>query len=102
MKDTISFDFEVGESAVKELEATAALIKTEYQRMISDDVYLLNAAWDSDSGKAFRAGYQKRAEELKRLERAIMAQADDIHGRCRRMYLMEQEAKRIASENEGK
>ena len=102
MKDSIRFDFEASESAVKELEAAAGLIKTEYQKMVTDDAYLLNDAWDSDSGNAFRSGYQSRAEELKQLEQAILSQAEDIRARSRRMYLMEHEAKRIASENEGK
>lgn len=99
MKGTIHFDFDISDSAVKELEEAAALLDAEARKMMDEDVYLLQSAWDSDSGIAFRERYLTFAAEIQKSGGDLLIQNEEIKEAARRYYIAEQEAKRIASEN---
>ena len=98
---TIHFDFEVCETAVKELEETAERIRVEYETIQVEDMHLLNSALRGEAGELLADYYFGCAERLKALEKKLLEQCEDIKRTARRMYTIEQEAKRIATEEEG-
>lgn len=101
-ENTIHFDFEVCETAVKELEGVAERLRIEYETMQAEDVHLLYTALCGEAGELLADNYLGCAERLKALESKLLEQCEEMNRAARKAYAIEQEAKRIAMEEEGK
>lgn len=98
----IHFDLEICEAAVKELEGVAERLRVEYETIQAEDTRLLYTALRGEAGDFLTENYLGCAERLKILEKKLLEQCEEMNRTARKMYAIEQEAKRIAMEEEGK
>lgn len=98
MDRQINYDFNLSSSVTENLEEIAAAIENGIIRCSADDLALMSDAWQSDAAESFILKYKKLLDEIKKTENEIIAEAEEISRISRHMFLIEQEAKRIAAE----
>lgn len=88
-KDAI-IDYEVGTLAIKELEECAALLNREAEKMLREDMYTIQLAWDSGSAEKFKERYLAFVEEIKASEKETLLICEDLRRTTLRMKLAEE------------
>lgn len=99
-EDKIIFDFDACNTAAQELERVAAILQTEHNKMLTEDIFLIKSVWESSSGEVFSSKYMEQSERIRYIEQEVMVQVEELKRIARKMNIIEQEAKRIAVEKE--
>lgn len=96
MKEKIVYDFNLSKKVSNNLEEVVQNLNTEIIVTENDNLKLLAEAWNSKGAEL----YVKRSfiSEVKNIRNEILKEIEQINLVSRKMYLIEQETKKTATE----
>lgn len=94
--NSIDYDFLLSASVAGKLEETATSINNNIVRVLQSEVMSLSGSWQGETAELCFDKCVLLAEEISCIRDEIFSYAEQIKKVSRHIYLVEQEAKRIA------
>ena len=98
MKDEVRYDFQLSKTVCDRLDEMAQRMTTEIVAVRDDELRLFASSWRSDAADKLAGKYQLYFGELTDVRNEIAAAAEEIRRVSRRMFFIEEAAKKIATE----
>lgn len=96
----IKYDFALSSSVTEKLEEIASELDKKILANEEDDIRFLADAWQSDSFEEYIEKYRIFMNNVCVIRDEIYSEREQLVSISRRMYLAEEEAKRIAQQRE--
>ncbi len=98
MSQKLIYDFGLSKSVADNLREIADTIDTDVVKKLSEDETLFTSVWNGENADAFFVKYKKLIDNYKLVKNELLLQTEEIEKTSRHMFLIEQEAKEIATE----
>lgn len=98
MKEKIVYDFNLSKKVSNNLEEVVQNLNTEIIVTENDNLKLLAEAWNSKGAELYVKKYRSFISEVKNIRNEILKEIEQINLVSRKMYLIEQETKKTATE----
>lgn len=100
MKDKILYDFNLSKTVCNGLEEIVQSLNAEVIAAENDNLELLARTWSSEGAEIFAIKYKHFISDLRTLSNEVNNEIERIKRTSRKMYLIEQEAKKKILEKE--
>lgn len=100
MNGKITYDFNLSKSVTVHLEEIADDINKTIVKKLPDDEVLFSRSWNSEIAEQFFCKYTHLIQNYEVLKDRLLYEAEQLDKISRHMFLIEQEAKKLAIENE--
>lgn len=100
MNEKITYDFNLSNSVSKHLEEIADDINKTIVKNLSEDEVLFSRSWNSETADQFFCKYRHLIHNYEILKDQLIYEVEQLNKISRHMFLIEQEAKKLAIENE--
>lgn len=98
MKDKILYDFNLSKTVCNNLDEIVQSLNTDIIAAENDNLELLARTWNSEAATLFAEKYRGFICEVRRLSDEVKGETERIKTTSRKMYIIEQEAKKTVQE----
>lgn len=98
MKDNINYDFTKISLEVKNLKDVSQCIEHDISKELSNEIQQLSKYWQGEPANIFYIKSCELTNDITGIAKEILSEAEEIENMSKHIYLIEQEAKKIARE----
>lgn len=98
MTERIDYTFQLSTVVCEKLDEISFLLRQNTENAEKDNLLLLKEAWKSEASDLFEKKYLEYLSVQREIIREIEREAENVRGISRRLYLIEEAAKKAMSE----